>query len=87
LNLHVRLLWDRPQRGRFNAKFRGLSEVVLYELFYGAESSNDVPRILCGVEHFAGRLTVLPFDSEAAAHIIMLVNSDAMNALLTEIST
>ncbi|MBS0561994.1 MAG: PIN domain-containing protein, partial [Proteobacteria bacterium] len=45
-----------------------LSDVVLYELLYGAERSNDPPRVRREVEHFAARLTVLPFDSGAAAH-------------------
>ena len=42
--------------------------MVLYGLLYGAELSNDPPRIRREVEHFAGRLTVLPFDNELAAH-------------------
>src|ERR1700733_6925860 len=71
-NLCIRVLRDRPQglRARFNANAEALclSDVVLYELLYGAERSNDPPRIRREVEHFAGRLTVLPFDSEAAAH-------------------
>lgn len=71
-NLCIRVLRDRPQgvRTRFNANAEALclSDVVLYELLYGAERSNDPPRIRREVEHFAGRLTVLPFDSEAAAH-------------------
>ncbi len=71
-NLCIRVLRDRPQgmRARFNANAEALclSDVVLYELLYGAERSNDPPRIRREVEHFAGRLTVLPFDNEAAAH-------------------
>ncbi len=71
-NLCIRVLRDRPQglRARFNANAEALclSDVVLYELLYGAERSNDPPRIRREVEHFSGRLTVLPFDSEAAAH-------------------
>jgi len=71
-NLCIRVLRDRPQglRARFNANAEALclSDVVLYELLYRAERSNDPPRIRREVEHFAGRLTVLPFDSEAAAH-------------------
>jgi tRNA(fMet)-specific endonuclease VapC len=71
-NLCIRVLRNRPQglRARFNANAEALclSDVVLYELLYGAERSNDPPRIRREVEHFAGRLTVLPFDSEAAAH-------------------
>jgi tRNA(fMet)-specific endonuclease VapC len=71
-NLCIRVLRDRPQglRARFNANAEALclSSVVLYELLYGAERSNDPARNRREVEHFAGRLTVLPFDSEAAAH-------------------
>jgi tRNA(fMet)-specific endonuclease VapC len=71
-NLCIRVLRDRPQalRALFNANAEALclSDVVLYELLYGAERSIDPPRIRREVEHFAGRLTVLPFDSAAAAH-------------------
>lgn len=71
-NLCIRVLRDRPQglRARFNADAEALcmSDVVLYELLYGAERSADPPRIRREVEHFAARLAVLPFDSEAAAH-------------------
>ena len=71
-NLCIRVLRDRPQglRARFNANAEALclSDVVLYELLYGAERSNDPPPIRREVEHFAGRLTILPFDSDAAAH-------------------
>ena len=71
-NLCIRVLRDRPQglRARFNANAEALclSSIVLYELLYGAERSNDPARNRREVEHFAGRLTVLPFDSEAAAH-------------------
>ena len=71
-NLCIRVLRDRPQglRAAFNANAEALSlsDVVLYELLYGAERSNDPARVRREVEHFAARLTVLPFDSEAAAH-------------------
>lgn len=71
-NLCIRVLRDRPQglRARFNenAEALCLSDVVLYELLDGAERSGDPPRIRREVEHFAGRLAVLPFDSDAAAH-------------------
>ena len=71
-NLCIRVLRDRPQglRARFNANAEALclSSIVLYELLYGAERSNDPARNRREVEHFAGRLTVLPFDSDAAAH-------------------
>ena len=71
-NLCIRVLRDRPKglRERFNAQAEAmcLSDVVLYELLYGAERSADPPRVRREVEHFAGRLAVLPFDSEAAGH-------------------
>jgi tRNA(fMet)-specific endonuclease VapC len=71
-NLCIRVLRDRPQgaRAAFNANAEALClcDVVLYELLHGAERSNDPPRIRREVEHFAARLTVIPFDSEAAAH-------------------
>jgi tRNA(fMet)-specific endonuclease VapC len=71
-NFCIRVLRDRPQglRPKFNANAEALclSDVVLYELLYGAERSSDPARIRRDVEHFVGRLTVMPFDSEAAAH-------------------
>lgn len=71
-NLCIRVLRDRPGdlRGRFNAEAEGLclSDVVLYELLYGAERSADPARVRREVEHFAARMAVLPFDSDAAAH-------------------
>lgn len=71
-NFCIRVLRDRPAglRERFNdhAEALSISDVVLYELLYGAERSADPPRTRRAVEHFAARLAVLPFDSEAAAH-------------------
>lgn len=71
-NFCIRVLRDRPAglRARFNANAEalGLSDVVLYELLYGAERSSDPSRVRREVEHFAARLSVLAFDSEAAAH-------------------
>ncbi len=71
-NLCIRVLRDRPQglRPVFNANAEALclSDVVLYELLYGAEKSADPPRVRREVENFASRLSVLPFDSDAAAH-------------------
>lgn len=68
----IRVLRDRSQavRARFNAEAEGLclSDVVLYELLYGAERASDPARVRREVEHFAGRMAVLPFDSDAAAH-------------------
>lgn len=71
-NLCFRVLRERPPalRVRFNADAEALSisDVVLYELLHGAERSADPPRLRREVEHFAARLAVLPFDSEAAGH-------------------
>jgi tRNA(fMet)-specific endonuclease VapC len=71
-NVCIRVLRDRPQglRPKFNsnAEALSLSDIVLYDLLHGAERSSDPPKIRREVEHFAARLTVLPFDSEAAAH-------------------
>lgn len=71
-NLCIRVLRDRPQglRARFNthAEALCLSDVVHYELLYGAERSSDPPRVRREVEHFASRLAVLPFDGPAAGH-------------------
>jgi tRNA(fMet)-specific endonuclease VapC len=71
-NLCIRVLRDRPEglRPVFNANAEALclSDVVLYELLYGAEKSADPPRVRREVENFAARLSVLPFDSDAAAH-------------------
>lgn len=71
-NFCIRVLRERPKglRTQFNdnAETLCLSDVVLCELLHGAERSGDPPRIRREVEHFAGRMTVLPFDSGAAAH-------------------
>ncbi len=71
-NLCIRLIRDRPQglRPRFNAEADALclSSVVLYELLYGAERSTRPAQLRQEVEGFAARLSVLPFDDDAAAH-------------------
>lgn len=71
-NLCIRVIRDRPAglRPRFNAEASGLclSSVVLYELLYGAERSARAAETRQQVEQFASRLTLLPFDDEAAAH-------------------
>ena len=71
-NLCIRVLRDRPAklRERFNAEASGLciSDVVLYEWLYGAERSAKPVENRTAVEGFAARLTILPFDSAAAAH-------------------
>ncbi|MFT8645826.1 type II toxin-antitoxin system tRNA(fMet)-specific endonuclease VapC [Gluconacetobacter sp.] len=71
-NFCIRVLRDRPKglRERFNDNAEALciSDVVLYELLYGAEKSSEPVRVRRQVEQFAARLSVLPFDDEAAAH-------------------
>lgn len=71
-NLCIRVIRDRPSglRPRFNAEASGLciSDVVLYELLYGAERSARPGESRQTVERFAARLSVLLYDSEAAAH-------------------
>ena len=71
-NFCIRVIRDRPAelRPRFNAEANGLciSDVVLYELLYGAEKSANPAESRRAVERFAARLSVLPFDSSAAAH-------------------
>ena len=71
-NLCIRVIRDRPAglRPRFNAEASSLciSDVVLYELLYGAETSARPAESRRAVERFAARLGVLPYDSGAAAH-------------------
>ena len=71
-NLCIRVLRERPAglRGRFNAEADALciSTVVLTELLHGAAKSARPVENRREVEHFAARLTVLPFDPEAADH-------------------
>lgn len=71
-NFCIRVLRDRPKglRERFNDNAEALciSDVVLYELLYGAERSQNPAQIRREVEYFAARLSVLPFDDDAAAH-------------------
>lgn len=71
-NLCIRVLRDRPAglRTRFNAEAEALciSTVVLTELLHGAGKSARPLENRRQVERFAARLTVLPFDAEAADH-------------------
>ncbi len=71
-DLCLRVLRDRPAglRARFNAEASGLciSDVVLFELLYGAERSARPAENRGAVERFAARLGVLAFDSAAAGH-------------------
>ena len=70
-NLCIRVIRDRPAglRPRFNAEANSLciSDMVLFELLYGAEKSARPAETRQVMERFAARLTVLPFDSDAAA--------------------
>lgn len=71
-NICIRVLRDRPPsaRARFNAAGDGLciSSVALSELYYGAYGSAEPDRKRMQVEAFAARLTVLPYDEDAADH-------------------
>ncbi|MEO7689278.1 MAG: type II toxin-antitoxin system VapC family toxin [Sphingomonas sp.] len=71
-NLCIRVLRDRPAglRDRFNAEASGLciSTIVLTELLHGAAKSARPIENREQVERFVARLTLLPFDEEAAAH-------------------
>jgi tRNA(fMet)-specific endonuclease VapC len=71
-NLCIRVIRDRPARlrQRFTAEADALciSDVVLFELLYGAELSARPAEKREIVDRFASRLSVLPFGSDAAAH-------------------
>jgi tRNA(fMet)-specific endonuclease VapC len=45
-----------------------VSDVTLYELYYGAERYEDPSARIAVIENFAARLEVLPFDTRAALH-------------------
>lgn len=72
-NLCIRVIRDRPAslRLRFDSESSALciSDVVLFELLYGAEKSARPAENRLVVERFAARLSVLPFDSDAATHV------------------
>ena len=57
-------------REKFNqtAEHLCISSVVLAELLFGAENSNQRQNNLRGVEQFAARLEILAFGPKAAAH-------------------
>jgi len=71
-NLCIQVLRDRPQglRARFNAEADTLcvSTIVLTELLHGAGKSARPVENRREVERFVGRLEVLVFDADAAAH-------------------
>lgn len=70
--LCIRVIRDRPAglRPRFNAEASSLciSDVVLFELLYGAEKSARRAETRQLVERFAARISVIPFDTAAAGH-------------------
>ena len=71
-NVAIHTIRNRPNevRARFVAQ-QGrmcISAVTLMELIYGAEKSAQTERNLRDIEGFASRLTVLPYDREAAVH-------------------
>jgi tRNA(fMet)-specific endonuclease VapC len=45
-----------------------VSDVTLYELYYGAERYDDPAARIAILESFAARLEILPFDTRAALH-------------------
>jgi len=45
-----------------------VSDVTLFELYFGAEGYDDPAGRVSIIEDFASRLEVLPFDSKAARH-------------------
>lgn len=71
-NICIYTLKARPAgvRAQFKQHYRkmAISTVVLGELLYGAERSQNSERALADVEGLAARLIVLDFDPPAAAH-------------------
>lgn len=71
-NVAIHTIRNRPNevRARFVAQQGRMcvSTVTLMELIYGAEKSAQTERNLRDIEGFASRLTVLPYDREAAEH-------------------
>ena len=71
-NIAIHTIRHRPREVR--AKFVAqqgrmcISTVTLMELVYGAEKSAQPDRNFRDIEGFASRLTVLPYDREAAMH-------------------
>ena len=71
-NLCIRVIRDRPEglQDRFNEATPGLciSMVTMAELLYGAEKSAGPAQGRRQVMDFTGRIDVLDFDTNAAAH-------------------
>ena len=45
-----------------------ISDITLFELYYGAERYDDPQKRLAIIEDFASRLEIMPFESKAARH-------------------
>ena len=71
-NICIYIIKDRPTglRERFDNSVEELSisVITLGELFYGVENSSRRLENVRTLEQFAGRLDVLPFTADAAAH-------------------
>ena len=71
-NVAIHTIRNRPSEVR--AKFAAqqgrmcISTVTPMEFIYGAEKSTQPERNLRDIEGFASRLTVLPYDRDAAVH-------------------
>lgn len=68
--IYVMKTYPPAVREKFNALAEQLciSSITLGELHYGAEKSARRAENLVAIEHFVGRLEVLPFADKAAAH-------------------
>ena len=71
-NIVIYVLKRRPAavREKFNSHAEQLciSTITLAELYHGAEKSSQVGHNMRGIEDFASRLVVLPYDARAASH-------------------
>ncbi|MFP6774955.1 MAG: tRNA(fMet)-specific endonuclease VapC [Alphaproteobacteria bacterium] len=71
-NICIYVLKNRPPEIRelFNLRVEHLclSPVSVAELLFGAETSQQPERNLAVVENFTARLTIPPFDEQAAGH-------------------
>jgi tRNA(fMet)-specific endonuclease VapC len=71
-DLCIYVIKDRPSglRQQFDESEDqlGISTITLGELLYGAENSGRRTQNLRTIEQFAGRLALLPFSANAAAH-------------------
>ncbi len=45
-----------------------VSDISLFELYWGAEKYTDPPTRLADIEGFADRMDIVPFDTQAARH-------------------